>query len=201
MDASEFRQAIQSRSADDVTNEIVLAPGAKHVTGEAIAYATSKLRSTFQVADKYSLEVIVVGSAKLGFSIAEKPVLGKPALPRYRDFDPLTSDIDLAIVSQHLFFNMWRELSSYSHRQSRFPWDTPLAKYMLVGWARPDHFPNYQRPLNCQRWWELFHEFSISKEFGRRKVRGGLFFHKDFLSQYQQRAILQAQLAEADGDL
>lgn len=201
MELSIFRQAISTNPADAVVNDIILAPGAKHVSNDAIEHAVAMLRSKFQIAEQYPLEVIVVGSAKLGFSISEKPIAGKNPLPRYRKFDPINSDIDLAIVSQKLFFDVWRDLSAYAHGQTPFPWDSPLAKYLLLGWIRPDHFPKMQRPLKCQGWWELFHELSTSQVFGRRKVRAGLYFHKNFLSQYQQRAIIQAQKAEADGDL
>ena len=201
MELSAFRLAINTNSPAAVADDIILAPGAKHVSDDAIQHAVEMLRSKFQIAEQYPLEVIVVGSAKLGFSISEKPVIGRNPLPRYRDFDPIDSDIDLAIVSQKLFFDVWRDLSAYAHGQTPFPWDTPLANYLLLGWLRPDHFPKIQRPLKCQGWWELFHELSTSQVFGRRKVRGALYFHRNFLNQYQQRAIIQAQKAEADGDL
>jgi len=196
MEITVFREALKAKPAVDIVSEIILAPGAEFVSKEAISHATALLRSTFQVADQYQLEVVVVGSAKLGFSIAEKPIPGRPPLPRYREFDPINSDIDLAIVSQRLFYDIWRDLSVYSHRHTPFPWESPLAKYLILGWLRPDKFPSNQRPLNCQRWWELFNELSTSPIFGRRKVRGGLYFNRDFLSQYQQRAVLAAQLSE-----
>ncbi len=199
MEITAFRDALRFKPAVDVVSEIILAPGAKFVSQDAISHATALLRSTFQIADQYQLEVVVVGSAKLGFSIAEKPVPGKQSLPRYREFDPINSDIDLAIVSQKLFYEIWRDLSVYSHRQTPFPWQSPLANYLVLGWLRPDKFPSNQRPLNCQRWWELFNELSASSIFGRRKVRGGLYFNKDFLSQYQQRAVLAAQHSQ-NGD-
>lgn len=185
MEISAFRQALKAKSATDVVSDIILAPGAKFVSADAITYATALIRRKFQIAEQYQLEIVVVGSAKLGFSIAEKVVTGKQSLPRYREFDPVNSDIDLAIVSQKLFYDIWRDLSVYSHRHTPFPWDSPLAKYLVLGWLRPDKFPSNQRPLNCQLWWEIFNDMSISQFFGRRKVRGGLYFNKDFLSQYQ----------------
>jgi hypothetical protein len=166
-----------------------------------VRYAESSIRSQFQIAERHPLEIIVVGSAKLGFSIAEKFVPGRNPRPRYREFDPYTSDVDLAVVCQKLYFDIWRDLSTYSHSQSPFPWDSQLAKYMVVGWIRPDHFPKLQGPIKCMRWWELFQTFSNSTPFNRRKVRGGLYFHRDFLNQYQQRAVISAQKAEAAGDV
>lgn len=106
MEVTAFREALRAKQAVDVVSEIILAPGAKFVSQEAISHATALLRSTFQIADQYQLEIVVVGSAKLGFSIAEKPVLGRNPLPRYREFDPTNSDIDLAIVSQRLFYDI-----------------------------------------------------------------------------------------------
>lgn len=196
MNVSDFKHALLNKTLDVVANDILLAPGAKHVDQAVLIDAANKLRSKFQIGADHQLEVIVVGSAKLGFSVTEKAVPGGRPLPRYREFDPANSDIDLAIVSQKLFFDIWKTLSFYSHQQAVFPWDTQLAKYMVLGWIRPDHFPRMNRPLPCQKWWELFNQFSISKEFGRRKVRGGLYFHKDFLIQYQQRALIGAYQAE-----
>lgn len=201
MQIAEFKKALQEDSASDVVANIILANGAKHVSDEAIQYAEAQIRSQFQIPNQHSLNIIVVGSAKLGFSIAEKTILGRNTLPRYRDFDPYNSDIDLAIVCQKLYFDIWRDLSTYSHNQTPFPWDTHLGKYALVGWLRPDHFPKLQRPLSCMKWWELFQSLSNSVPFNRQKVRGGLYFHKDFLNQYQQRAVLLAQKAEARGDV
>lgn len=200
MEIAEFKRALRENLASDVVTNIIMAGGAKHVSDEALQYAKSLIRSQFQIAEQHPLEIIVVGSAKLGFSIAEKPMLGRSSLPRYREFDPYNSDIDLAVVCQKLYFDIWRDLSTYSHNQSPFPWDSPLAKYALVGWLRPDHFPRLQGPLSCLRWWELFQKFSNSTQFNRRKVRGGLYFHKDFLNQYQQRAVESAKRAEATGE-
>ena len=200
MELADFKRALRESSAADVVSNIILAAGAKHVTTEALQHAEAMLRSKFQIGEKHTLEIVVVGSAKLGFSIAEKTVAGRNPLPRYREFDPYISDIDLAIVSQKLYFDIWRDLSTYSHNQSPFPWDSTLGKYALVGWLRPDHFPTLQRPLSCMKWWELFQNLSNSKQFSRRKVRGGLYFHRDFLHQYQQRAVVLAQKAEAAGD-
>lgn len=200
MQIDDFKTALQENSASDVVANIILADGAEHVSPAALQYAEALIRSQFQIVNQHSLQIIVVGSAKLGFSIAEKPVLGRNPLPRYRVFDPYNSDIDLAIVCQKLYFDIWRDLSTYSHNQTPFPWDSHLGKYALVGWLRPDHFPRLQRPLSCLKWWELFHNLSNSTQFNRRKVRGGLYFHKDFLNQYQQRAVLSAQKAEAGGD-
>lgn len=201
MEIADFKKSLVENPAQDVVANIILAGSAKHVSGEALRYAEALLRSTFQIEPKYPLEIFVVGSAKLGFSIAEKPVPGSEPLPRYRAFDPYNSDIDVAVVCQKLYFDLWRDLSTYAHNQTPFPWDSPLGKYAIVGWLRPDHFPRLQRPISCTKWWELFHTLSTSKEFGRRKVHGGLYFHKSFLSQYQQRAVLSAQKAEASGDI
>lgn len=200
MQIVDFKKALQENSASDVVANIILAGGAEHVSPAALQHAEALIRSQFQIVNQHSLQIIVVGSAKLGFSTAEKPVLGRNPLPRYRVFDPYNSDIDLAIVCQKLYFDIWRDLSTYSHNQTPFPWDSHLGKYALVGWLRPDHFPRLQRPLSCLKWWELFHNLSNSTPFNRRKVRGGLYFHKDFLNQYQQRSVLSAQKAEAGGD-
>ena len=67
----------------------------------------SSLKSKLSL--KYKVEitkVFMVGSAKLGFSIARKKL--------WKSFDD-DSDIDMVIISEELFDNLWIKLSDLSH--------------------------------------------------------------------------------------
>jgi hypothetical protein len=79
--------------------------------------------------------VLVVGSAKLGFSIAPHK--------RWRPFGD-TSDIDVAIVSRDLFEKIWREVSGLLTIDPLVDWQhrDKFASYHLKGWMRPDMLPN-----------------------------------------------------------
>jgi len=190
----EFREILRTRTANEVVESAILAPEAKHLTQEDISEVERVLRLSFHMDPADQISVHLVGSAKLGFSLVDKSTAAYYK-PRYRDFT-LDSDFDFAIVSQKLYYKLWRELSLYSHRQHPFPWNSKLAAYMLIGWIRPDHFPTNPRPSQCQTWWELFGQLSTERRFGGRRVRGALFFTKPFLIEYQSRAVLDCQLAE-----
>lgn len=120
-------------------------------------------------------EVVVVGSAKLGFSIA-------PMKP-WRPFGD-TSDIDVAVVSDRLFEQYWRRTADYARRDRG--WDSaPFARYLFAGWIRPDKLP----PSISSDWWDFFRLLWNSRRFGIVKISAGLYKSWDFLSAYQERAV------------
>lgn len=175
-------------------NEIMLGPGAKHVSNENIQHIRANIAMKYGISEE-DLSVCITGSAKLGFSIVEKRRHGQN-FPRYRSFSA-KSDIDVAVVSKTLFEIIWTELSKRAHRTSHLPWDSKkLGDYMVYGWLRPDHFPNDVRILKCDDWWDLFRRFSSDPRYQRRKVRGGLFYSKEQLSMYMIRSINDCLAAE-----
>jgi hypothetical protein len=85
-----------------------------------------------EVANTFSVnpaEILVVGSGKLGFSIA-------PA-KRYKHFGD-TSDIDVAIVSTELFQRVWLEVFEFVNDANFWPEKAQFQDYLLMGWIRPD---------------------------------------------------------------
>ena len=84
-----------------------------------------------EVAEKFQLhpnEVLVVGSAKLGFSIVPKK--------RYRPFCD-ESDIDVAIVSSRLFDEIWETVFLYKEAVGYWPGYKEFTRYLFRGWIRP----------------------------------------------------------------
>lgn len=192
---AEFRARVCVDDPKVVTTDVLLGEESLHVSETDRAYLESRIKEHFALDQGEDLDVIVVGSAKLGFSIVEKG--GKYGFrPRYRSFSK-ESDIDLAVVSKSLYSRFWHDLSSYSHAQSPFPWSGDLAKYMLIGWARPDKFPSISPPYRCLQWWELFNDLSRESRFGRRRIRGALYCLREFLVQYQVRAIHECREVES----
>jgi hypothetical protein len=143
------------------------------------------------VAQKFMVhpnEVVVVGSAKLGFSIAPKK--------RYRQFLS-DSDIDVAIVSSALFDRFWVSVYDYSQRGPDPYWQDRQAfqKYLFRGWIRPDKLP--RSPAFAQRddWWEFFRMLRHSRRF-RHGISAGLYKSWHFLETYQQVCIIECKTEE-----
>lgn len=195
IDSVNFRKIIVHTDPLQIVEDYILADGARHVSDEGINLIKSKLCAKFGLSTD-AISVYIVGSAKLGYSLTPKQEAGS-YLPRYREFR-LKSDIDVAVVSQQLYFKIWRGLSSYSHAvPPPFPWDSgKLGDYSLIGWLRPDYFPIDGRPAVCLDWWDIFGALTRNSLFKGHKVRGALFFHKNFLQEYQIRSVTDCQRKE-----
>ena len=111
----EFRQKITDSQIEFLLEEIMLAPGAKHVSDVNIQYIASSIAMKYGINEK-DLEVCITGSAKLGFSLVEKRQNGN-RLPRYRDFSA-NSDIDVAVISKSLFEIIWTDLSTRGFKKA-----------------------------------------------------------------------------------
>jgi hypothetical protein len=192
----EFKARCARDKAEDIVDEVLLEDDAVHVSAENRTYLLDGLASVFGV-EQSCIRLLIVGSAKLGFSITEKNKGGE-LLPRYRHFSAI-SDIDTAVVSSELFRIVWDELSIYAHGQPWMPWDSGrLGDYMVYGWLRPDHFPSGRRVRRCDDWWDQFRRFSADPRFGRRSVRGGLFHSISDLRRYLRRSVLECIHAEQE---
>jgi hypothetical protein len=161
----------------------------KHITFGETAALTSAQHFALRCAigEHFAVHphaVVVVGSAKLGFSI-------KPAR-RYGLFGD-TSDIDVAIVSAELFARHWRALldfvdaGGYWEKLPRFQ-----AKF-FDGWIRPDLLPPSRIHQSTSEWWEFFRALTMSREFGPYKVSAGIYFDWHCLERYQIRAVAQCK--------
>jgi hypothetical protein len=191
----EFRQLLRNSTIDDIVSSVLLAGDAAHVDHGGHDYICQALGATFG-APVERQQVVVVGSAKLGFSISEKRTFGGVGLERYRPFRP-ESDIDIALVHPFIFDQLWRELSDHSHRSPTMPRDSArLGDYLVYGWIRPDHFPKNVRLRRCDDWWDTFNKMTAEGPFNRRKVRGGLFHSTYYLASYLRRAVNQCLKAE-----
>lgn len=187
-----FKDAL-ARISDDA--EIVR----RYVTGDAIGceiinadqYAELKER----VASKFKIhasDVIVVGSAKLGFSIAPHK--------RWDPFNPdkdKPSDIDVAIVSESLYKNIWAEMAMHAAKRPKLSgnnnMDTQWHGFHAAGWIRPDKMPNYPNFNRRNDWFEFFREITSEGFCGPHKINGGLYFSHIFLENYQGKSVQQCR--------
>lgn len=157
----------------------------KHIIhGECAVMSTEKyfeLRS--EIAQKYDVhpnEVLVVGSSKLGFSIAPTK--------RYRHFAE-TSDIDVVIVSSKLFDQIWKAVHKYWDHGGYWERSDQFKTYLFQGWIRPDKLPPAATFEMANDWWQFFNYLSSTRKYSVYKVAGALYRDWYFLEAYQLRSV------------
>lgn len=139
------------------------------------------------ISTKYKVnftDVLMVGSAKLGFSI-------KPSR-QWGEFSD-DSDIDIAIVNSDLFESFWVDLYNYSKSGAYWPDFVNFRKYFFRGWIRPDKFPPSHMFKRSLDWWEFFNETAGSRKYSNYPIRAGLYYNWHFLEAYQCLCIEQCQ--------
>ncbi|MBW4605660.1 MAG: hypothetical protein KME22_00150 [Hassallia sp. WJT32-NPBG1] len=125
--------------------------------------------------------VRMVGSAKLGFSIAPRKL--------WNSFSE-ESDIDIAIISRTLFEQFWSELYDFdialANRTERDEQTyNKFLKYFFKGWLRPDLFPfKYSRK---NQWFEYFN--SISYKHTPQKIAGAISYSSEIFEKYHMQNI------------
>ena len=135
------------------------------------------------VADHFGLhpnEVIMVGSAKLGFSVAP--------IHRYREFCD-ESDIDVALVSTALFDRIWEDVFHYRYEGPYWPEYQVFVKYLFRGWIRPEMLPKSSNFPFRKKWQDFFRSITSSGRYGDYPVKGGLYRSYFFLENYQKISI------------
>lgn len=132
-------------------------------------------------------DIIIVGSARLGFSIKESR--------RFMDFGE-ESDIDVAIVSDDLFAKIWEETIQYINESGgAYPKKRDFFKYLAQkGWIRPDMLPTSEYFPFTNEWKEFFRELTNSGTCGRYPISAGIYYSSFFLEQYQIKSISQCQI-------
>ncbi|MCG9130032.1 hypothetical protein JT359_20790 [Candidatus Poribacteria bacterium] len=121
------------------------------------------------VADHFGLhpnEVLVVGSAKLGFSVSPKK--------RYFPFGD-KSDIDVALVSTVLFDKIWEDVFHYRYEGPYWPEYKVFVKYLFRGWIRPEMLPKSSNFPFRKKWQDFFRSITRSGRYGDYHIKGGLY--------------------------
>lgn len=129
--------------------------------------------------------VHVVGSAQLGFSVVDSK--------RYKPFN-IKSDIDVAIVSDKLFDEVWDRVLRYDAEGNAWNGQkSKFCKYLMSGWIRPDALPP-QETFSLE-WWKFFQELGGATKDGKFKVAAGIYRTPAFLEVYHQRAVKSCKTA------
>lgn len=192
MDLATLKESITSYEADDFVRDFILGGPCLHVDSSKIEYIRASLSEAVGFAIEPE-EIVIVGSAKLGFGLFEKKRKDLDALPRFRPFSP-ASDIDVAVCSSRLFDLVWRELCDYALAK---PWLPHIMKntgnYLVYGWLRPDQVPYEARLRTLDYFKDRIRRLSNSSALGRRKISGAIYRDIAFLSKYQARGISQCR--------
>lgn len=138
-------------------------------------------------------QIYVVGSAKLGFSIAPGKL--------FKEFDD-DSDIDIAIIDDALYLKRWRILFKYNQKLAKLPYTEKEAKnyekfkdYFFRGWIRPDFFPMKYR----EEWFDFFVELNRRYKY---HISAGIYRDYSFFSDYHSGNLmkLRESLREKDNN-
>lgn len=139
-------------------------------------------------------DIFIVGSAKLGFSIASNK--------RYRPFGD-QSDIDVAIVSNTLFDSVWQKVFEYWDRPGKDVYwyqSSDFMAYLFRGWIRPDKLPPARDFPYQLQWFRFFQYLTSTGKFGPYKISAGLYRSLYFLERYQCICTRQCQESLSVGD-
>lgn len=172
-----FKSELSISSVSDIVQRRI-------IFGECLILSKNDYHSLrLKVGNEFNVhpnDVLVVGSAKLGFSIAPQK--------QYRTFGE-TSDIDVVIVNSALFDTFWR--SVYHMWKEKVLWntETDFKKYLFQGWIRPDKMPVSNKYSITDDWWEFFRQLTSTNEFGPYKINGAIYKDWYFLEGYQNFAV------------
>ncbi len=172
-----FKSELSKYSASQLVQKRLIFGNCYMLNNEQYFFLRLLIAKQFKI---HPNEVLVVGSAKLGFSIAPQK--------KFRPFGD-KSDIDVVIVSESLFSSVWS--SVYSIWRDKVIWEAEhdFKKYLFRGWIRPDKLPPSTKFSFAKDWWEFFREMTSSSEFGPYKISGALYKSWDFLESYQHFAV------------
>jgi hypothetical protein len=149
-------------------------------------------------------EVLIVGSAKLGFTLRAKKIKGdEPSVrPAFSPFS-YNSDVDIAIVSSDLFDNFWKrcfefwQSSGYRYAGDYWPQGRNFRDYIFRGWMRPDHLPSEGSFTYRREWFNFFRKLTSEGAAGDYKISAGVYRETYFLEAYQRAAIEQCRIRAA----
>jgi len=192
----EFQTALLNRPLDEVVANYVLTgtPFVFEAQPEALLRLQNHVARALSV---HAANVIVVGSAQVGFS------LSPDNFPRRFSRE---SDIDVAVIDEPLFDRVWHTLLKWHYpRRLNLPtgdwrWTSDRRKELYWGWFVPDRIrftglslPTALKPIrDCSSlWFNTFRSLSRYPEFAGRDVSGRLYRTREHLNMYQAEGLRQ----------
>ncbi|MDA2925672.1 hypothetical protein MYX78_00295 [Acidobacteria bacterium AH-259-G07] len=176
----EFKEVLLARPLDSVVNDYIFTgtPFVFRGRPETMNELREHLLKSLSVSEQ---DVVVVGSAKIGFSLNPHNFS--------RQFTD-QSDIDIVVVNETLFDKIWKVLLSWSYPRryrlvgSENEWEEQRKDDLYWGWFRPDKIryeglslPRLLEPLRdlSTDWFNAFQSLSIYSELAARDVSGRLY--------------------------
>ena len=193
----EFKKALLTTPLDEIVREYIF-KGLPYVfrdTPELMKALRNHLCNDLEISGE---STIVIGSAKIGFSLSPDTV--------FRQFSE-ESDIDVLVVDERIFDNIWNIVLRWHYpRRIRGlggmdgSWGRRRRRDLYWGWFVPDKikyeglsFPEVLKPLRdiSTSWFNAFRSLSRFPEFSRRNITGRLYrtwdhallYHADGLRQ------------------
>ena len=192
-----FKADLQSLAVADIFDRYIAAERCEGLVG------IDHLALRQRIANHFGLEVeevVIVGSAKLGFTLMDKPRRDsdegdRPAFSPFSD----ASDVDVAIVSDRLFDDIWKQCfdfwhtSGYGNDLNYWPTGRKFRDYIFRGWMRPDKLPSEGGFRYKNEWFEFFRRLTSERGAGDYRISAGLYREAYFLRTYQQAALAKCR--------
>ncbi len=175
----EFKSDLLVLDGKQIFRKYILSGSAHALSDEKLYQLKEEICECFDIEFN---DIVLVGSAKLGFSI-------KPT-KRYEEFSD-ESDIDIAVVSTELFKKIWEEAFLYKKSGAYWPNCKVFFQYLSEGWIRPDKLPSSRYFEFSKKWWGFFERLTSEGRYARVKIRGGIYHSWFFLQEYQKICIQQ----------
>jgi len=128
-------------------------------------------------------DVLITGSAKLGFTTVDKGE--RPIFSHFGE----TSDIDVAVISSALFEKFWKRTLEFAPDDENWKYKSAFRKYLAMGWVRPDKLPISADFVERVEWFEGFRRLTASGNFGPYKITAGVYYDEYFFEAYASRAL------------
>jgi hypothetical protein len=172
-----FKEDLSTEETLTIVNKYITHGSSVLLDDETYFSLKNEVAKQFNI---HTTNIFMVGSAKMGFSIKTS-----------RRFLPFgnSSDIDIAIISNALFEQIWKEVYSFQNESGWWPEAKGFRKYLFKGWIRPDFLPTGKSFALAQQWWEFFRRVTESGSFGPYKVNAGVYHSIFFFESYQSICI------------
>jgi hypothetical protein len=184
-----FKTILKGNEHEEVIVQKYIAHGTPYIfKDDEDKYFDLKREIAANFSEHYN-NIHMVGSAKLGFSIAPSK-LWKPFT--------VESDIDIVIVSTKLFESLWGSLHEFNialtnrTKQEDATYKSFL-NYFFKGWIRPDLFP-FESSLQTD-WFDFFKSISYGK-YGPQKVTGALYHSFNFFEKYHTANVAKLRIID-----
>lgn len=188
-----FKADVADLAAEEVYRRYVLTDACKGLT------EIDEFALRLKIANKFNIDVskvIIVGSAKLGFTLRHKQKTEKRAeRPAFSPFSE-DSDIDIAVVSDVLFDYVWKQCfefwhsSGYANSKGYWFGGQEFRDYVFRGWMRPDKLPSEGQYSYKHDWFDFFRrQLASERAAGDYTINAGVYRESYFLETYQKIAI------------